>query len=719
MPKNFKSLNDFELDLNKDSVKQGKAFKSHLTSSSSYGKENVFWTLSGITKSDLKDGKLQGQATLKKDGSTKQIFEIAANSERTQNATLDVDYFLDPKFKTRVAGDSITIIAKSYDPDKDSSKPWSMNAARTQVKENILVQFTIHNGTPGETVFYNVSGKGIDKNDFDLSYARMSGKAKMDNTGKAQIPVMVRNDNKTEGTEDVTVSIFADKAYKKKLSSTEIPILDTSIETPEQGPTKSKTPSGKQPVWSNKTNKGTWFTLSPSRTEIRENTSTRTRIDSNNKGGLVLYYKTSGNGIDHNDFDLSYARTSGEVILNSNGTAFIPHLLRNDNKTEGTENLTISLYRDKKFKKQVASTTVPVLDTSVQTPEKSPTKSIKPNTKQPQWGGGVLGGEWFTLSPNRSDFQRGEEVSIRVDSDSLPGEVLDWTLSGPDIDETDLDQSKGSGLTGTAEISKNGYSSIGHFFKFDNSTSVNSEVTIDLFRENTTKKVATTSFELIATPAEAEPNKTVIDEGKAMKFKVFTRGVPEGENVYWDVTGLNITDGDFVTPRTGVAIQDDTQKFQVNFEAAKDFLTEGTEYFKLNLYSDAGRTNLIGSSDEVTIIDTSTTPLQVYDLFSSAETVQEGKGFKMKVKTKNVDRDEIIYWKGSGPAADENIVYLEDTGLTYGTATLDNSGNAILQFKTNKNSMISSSAAFNFSIFESSNYITPIGGTASITVLES
>ena len=406
------------------------------------------------------------------------------------------------------------------------------------------------------------------------------------------------------------------------------------------------------------------------------------------------------------------------MVLNSNGTAFIPHLLRNDNKTEGTENLTISLYRDKKFKKQVASTTVPVLDTSVQTPEKSPTKSINPNTKQPQWGGGVLGGEWFTLSPNRSDFQRGEEVSTRIDSDALPGEVLDWKLSGPDIDETDLDQSKGSGLTGTTEISKNGYSSIEHFFKFDNSTSVNSEVTIDLFRKNTTTKLATTSFELIATPAEAEPNKTVIDEGKAMKFKVFTRGVPEGENVYWDVTGLNITDGDFVTPRTGVAIQDDTQKFQVNFEAAKDFLTEGTEYFKLNLYTDWSP-NLIGSSDEVTINDTSTTPLKVYDLFSSAETVKEGKGFKMKVKTKNVDRDEIIYWKGSGPAADENVAYFEDTGLTYGTATLDNSGNAILQFKTNKNTMTSSSAAFNFSIFESSNYITPISGTASITVLES
>ena len=720
MSKSQQGSNDFELILNKDSVKQGKSFKSQITSSSAYGGDDIFWTFSGdgITTNDFKNGSLQGQSTLKKDGSNKQIFEISANSERTQNTTLDIDYFLDSKFKTRVAGDSIAIVAKSYDPDKDSSKPWSMNAARTQVKENVAVQFTINNGIPDQTVFYTLSGDGIDKDDFNLSYAQMSGKARMDSTGKAQIPLMVRNDNKTEGEEKVTVSIFSDKAYKQKLSSETIPILDTSIETPEQGPTKSKAPSGKQPVWSNKDNKGTWFTLSPSRTEIRENTSTRTRIDSNNKGGSVLYYKVSGKGIDKNDFDLSYARTSGEVLINSNGTAFIPHLLRNDNKTEGTEDLTISLFRDKKFKQQVASTTIPVLDTSIQTPDKSPTKSINPNTKQQQWGGGILGGNWFTLSPNRSDFQRGEKVSTRVDSDALPGEVLDWRLSGPDIDGTDLDQSKGSGLTGTTEISKNGYSSIEHFFKFDNATNANTEVTIDLFRKNSTTKVASTSFELIATPAEAEPNKTVIDEGKAMKFKVFTRGVPAGEQVYWDVTGLNITDGDFVAPRSGVVTQDSTQKFQVNFEAAKDLLTEGTEFFKLNLYTDASRTDLIGSSDEITINDTSITPQQTYDVISSAATVKEGKGFKMKVKTKNVDPGEIIYWKGSGPAADENIAYFEDTGLTYGTATLDSSGNAIMQFRTNKKSMTSSSAAFNFSLFETSNYVNPIGNTASITILD-
>ncbi|WP_413441118.1 hypothetical protein [Synechococcus sp. MIT S1220] len=713
-------LNDFQLTLNKDAVKQGRSFKSMLESSSAYAGDDVYWRLSGedISQADVGGGKLQGQATLKKDGSYRHIFEIAPNNDKTKNASLQVSYFLDSKFKTELASESIEVIAKYIDPSSESGKPWAFNSARMHVKENVAVQCVIQNGEIGKNFFYKLSGQGIDKNDFDLSYARMSGKGKIAPSGSAQIPLMVRADNKTEGPEEVTVTIYKDKSYKKKLNSVSIPIHDTSIETPEQGPTKSKQPSGNQPVWSDKDDKGTWFTLSPSRTEIKENTSTRTRIDSNNKGGTVLYYKVGGKGIDKNDFDLAYARTSGEVVINSNGAAFIPHLLRNDNKTEGVEELEISLYRDKKFKKQVASTKVPILDTSTETPGTSPTKSPNSSGKQQQWGGGVLRGSWFTLSPSRSEYQRGEQVSTRIDSDSLPGEILDWKLSGPGISSNDLDQSSdGGGLTGKTEIAKNGFSLIQHVFKSDNTTNSNTEITIDLFRKNSNVKLASTTFPLIATPAEALPNKTSIEEGKSMKFKVFTRGVPEGENVYWDVTGLNITDGDFVTPRSGVTTQDFTQKFQVTFEAAKDLLTEGTELFKLNLYTDPGRTNLIGSSENISILDTSTTPQQTYNLLSSAETVQEGKGFKMKVKTKNIDPGQIVYWKGFGPAADARVAYFEDTGLTYGTASLDLEGKVILQFKTNKNSMTSSSALFNFALFETSNYITPISETASIAVL--
>ncbi len=721
MPSLKQPLNDFELTLNKDAVKQGRSFKSFLESSSDYAGEEVYWKLSGddISQKDVVGGKLQGQATLKKDGSYRHIYDIASNNDKTGNALLEVSYFLDSKFKIEIASESVEIIAKYNDPSQDTNKPWSFNSARTHVKENVAVQCVIKNGVAGKTIYYTLSGKGIDKNDFDLSYAQMSGKAKIDDSGSAQIPLMVRADHKTEGTEDVTVTIYEDSSYKKKLNSVKIPIDDTSIETPEQGPTKSKKPSGKQTVWSGYDPDGTWFTLSPSRTDIRENTSTRTRVDSNNNGNTVLYYKVSGKGIDQNDFDLSYARTSGEIIVNSNGAAFIPHLLRNDNKTEGVEQLTVSLYRDKKYKKQVASTTVPVLDTSIQTPEQGPTTSVEPNTKQQQWGGGVLGGNWFTLSPSRSEYQRGEKVSTRVDSDSLPGEVLDWKLSGPGISSNDLDQtaSGGSGMSGTTEISKNGFSSIEHIFKSDNMTNANTEITIDLFRKNSNVKVASTSFPLIATPAESLPNKTVIDEGKSMKFKVFTRGVPTGEQVYWDVTGLNITNEDFVTPRSGVATQDDTQKFQVNFEAAKDLLTEGTEFFTLNLYTDPGRTNLIGTSGEITINDTSTTPVQSYKVLSSASTVQEGKGFKMKVKSKNIDPGHIIHWKGFGPAAEADIAYFEETGLTSGSMVLDNEGKAILQFRTEKGGMLSSAADFNFALFETTNLMTPISDTATITIL--
>ena len=119
----------------------------------------------------------------------------------------------------------------------------------------------------------------------------------------------------------------------------------------------------------------------------------------------------------------------------------------------------------------------------------------------------------------------------------------------------------------------------------------------------------------------------------------------------------------------------------------------------------------------ITVVDSSTTPEQTYEVESNAETVEQGKGFKMKVKTKNIDPGDIIHWKGTGPAADANIAYFEDTGLTSGSMALNNEGKAILQFRTNKQSMISSSSVFNFALYETSNYITPISGTASITVL--
>ena len=720
---------EFQLKLNKTKVKEGGAFKATLTSSSKYGRRQVYWLLSGenISPADLKEGQLSGTATLKKDGSIKNIFELSADCTMEGTETLRVRYFLDAELSHLAAEQSIKIIDKSNNPnncnqDPPEDTPYLFQSSRVQVKENVAVQFKISNGEVDKVVYFDVKGKGIDKNDFDLSYARLSGQARIGDDGTADINFLARNDNKTEGDESFTVTLYKDKKRKKKLGSATIPIIDTSIETADQGPTKSQKPSTPQLVWSNNQGEGNWFSFSPSRTEIRENTSTRTRIDSDAVKDTMLRFEVSGRGIDRNDLDLAYARMSGEVEININGTAFIPHLLRNDNNTEGLEALTLTLYRTGESYQPLASTTIPIVDTSLETPEQPPTASPTPDQPQPIWGGGTADGQgsWFTLSPSRDVFEEGETVSTRIDSDADPGETVYWELSGSGITEKDFEQtSESDGLNGTKVIKVNGLAELKHILSTDNLTEGDEDLTITLYRDSSKfKELAKTTFTILDGSAKLEANKIAINEGKSMKFKIFTDGFPAGSTMYWKIDGFNITEGDFETkPIAGSKTLDETQKFQLTFETRKDLLTEGLEIYRLNVYSDPDHQTLIGSSEGIEIFDTSTSPEATYKLLSSAATVQEGTGFKMKVKTKNIDPGHIIHWKGFGPAAEANVAYFKETGLTSGSMALDNEGNAILQFRTNKNSMLSSTADFNFALFDTPNFMTPISDTATITIL--
>jgi len=823
---------DFNLTLSKDWVKQGREFTSILESSDYYGKIPVYWKLTGkdITKKDFESGKIKGSGELKKNGTYKHTFEIARNNDRIENTTLNVAYYFDKKHKNPIANENIRLIAKSYDPSDDPDESWKLTATRiNHIKENVAVRAHISNGKPGKIIFFKLTGKGLDQNDLDLSYGRMSGRAIMDDDGYTVIPFLIRADHKTEGTETLKFSFYKDENYKKKYSSFSLEIYDESIETPEQGPTLSPIPSFDQPTWSGPTEKGTWFTIAPSRSAIQENQSSRTKINSNSKTGNVLYFKITGNGIDKDDFDLNYARTSGSIVINKSGSAFIPQLLINDYKTEGVENMVISLYRDKKYKNLVATSTVPIEDTSIETPDNRPTSSEIPEASQPQWGGGVDGGSWFTLSPGRAEYTRGEEIGIRIDSDSLPGTKLIWELTGTGISAEDIEASENTtGLSGTETIKLNGTGGFKVTFKPDNQTKDDKLITFNLYKiESKKTKLASTSLILEATPAEALPNKlelnegesnkfkiitkgvaagekifwdvsginitdddfdtprsgvttldstrkfqvnletrkdlltegteyfrlniysdeaktdflassdqvtifdtsttppvealpnkNVLDEGKSLKFKIFTKGMLAGDTVFWDVSGLNITDGDFVTPRSGTTTLDSTRKFQVNLETRKDLLTEGTEYFRLNLYSDEAKSERLTSSEEITIFDTSITPVAIYGIEPSVESVQEGKSFKVKVKTKNISSDQIIHWKGSGPAADENIVYLEGSDSMHGVVPLDSKGNSTFHFKTIKNQMMFETSPFNFTLFENEDLLDPVIPPITVTIME-
>ena len=118
-----------------------------------------------------------------------------------------------------------------------------------------------------------------------------------------------------------------------------------------------------------------------------------------------------------------------------------------------------------------------------------------------------------------------------------------------------------------------------------------------------------------------------------MKFKIFTTCFRSVSYLYWYISGANINQDDFDTsPIEGSKTLDTTQKFQLNFATRKDKITEGTEFYRLNVYSDAEKSTLVGQSDDVTIFDTSTAPAVTYDLITGSSSVKEGPGFKIKIK---------------------------------------------------------------------------------------
>ena len=101
------------------------------------------------------------------------------------------------------------------------------------------------------------------------------------------------------------------------------------------------------------------------------------------------------------------------------------------------------------------------------------------------------------------------------------------------------------------------------------------------------------------------PSVTSVDEGSPVTFNITTESVADGTTVYYSLVGVSTSSltGDFAS-LTG----DFTVNSSVGVVTATplaDTATEGTETFKLTLYSDAGRTLELKNSPTITINDTS------------------------------------------------------------------------------------------------------------------
>jgi hypothetical protein len=89
---------------------------------------------------------------------------------------------------------------------------------------------------------------------------------------------------------------------------------------------------------------------------------------------------------------------------------------------------------------------------------------------------------------------------------------------------------------------------------------------------------------------------------------------------------------------------------------ANDKKTEGTETVNISWYSDAYRTQQVGSTSSVTVNDTSKDPSS-YKIIPSSYNIKEGETLTTTISTSNVPTGTYFYWTASG---------IDNDDLSYG-----------------------------------------------------
>ena len=107
---------------------------------------------------------------------------------------------------------------------------------------------------------------------------------------------------------------------------------------------------------------------------------------------------------------------------------------------------------------------------------------------------------------------------------------------------------------------------------------------------------------------------TSVDEGGSFTTTCTTTNVADGTNLYWELTGNNLTAADFSSGALTGTASVSNNSFSFSHTAAQDSFTEGDETVTIKLYSDSGRSTQVGNTVTVTIVDTSTTPLADYSV---------------------------------------------------------------------------------------------------------
>ena len=164
---------------------------------------------------------------------------------------------------------------------------------------------------------------------------------------------------------------------------------------------------------------------------------------------------------------------------------------------------------------------------------------------------------------------------------------------------------------------------------------------------------------------------TTVNEGSAVTFTVTTTDLGNGTAIPWTTEStLGLIDQHDFTDNTTQGYITVNNNSATLIRTLKNDLTlgEGIEKFKIQLRSGGLGGQIVATSSEITVSDTS---FASYTLTPSATTVAEGSSVTFNLTTTNVPNGTTVYWTATGTGATA-----DDLSILSGSTTISNNASS-------------------------------------------
>lgn len=280
-----------------------------------------------------------------------------------------------------------------------------------------------------------------------------------------------------------------------------------------------------------------------------------------------------------------------------------------------------------------------------------------PTREDPNFRGVFMASRTFTinpvsinsLTPNVSSVNEGGSVTFTVNTTGITdGTTFYWDLDFMSSSSS-ADFSSSAGST-TINNNTGSFSvTLTNDATTEGSETFRARIYSNVSRTNlltTSSTVTIGDTSLSPVINSLTPSVSSVNEGSSVSFTAAGANHTSNTTYYYRLVAtsgsFNVDDITATSLDGSLTYTSASQSGQAVVTLSNDATTEGVERFRMDLYSNSTRTNLVRSSSEVTINDTSLTP--IYNFGTIPTSINEGSSAQFNVQTSHVSSGTTLYW---------------------------------------------------------------------------